>query len=153
MRISLGLTHWQALRGLIGPLSSKLQTSEAQLNSAQGRLEQVQAIDEWITHWSRHLSVDDAEQQLKGVNVPASRVYVGDELAAHKNLHANGFFPELPHERMGPKHYTGMPVIAVGAGRVSVNAPPMLGEHTAEILANLDAAILKTLTDEQVIGF
>ncbi len=145
--------QWQRLCDLIGPLSPELQACKDQLVSAQGRLRHAALIDAWIGAWSSQLSVDAAEHQLKAGGLSASRVVIGDELAANASLHDNGFFPELPHDRMGDRFYTGMPVLAVGAGRIPVNSPPLLGEHTYEVLAEVATQDLTELQAAGVIGF
>ena len=145
--------QWQALGDLIGPLSPQLQAVSGELASAHGRLRHAALIDAWIGAWSSPLTIDAAEHALRGAGLPASRVVTGDELATHASLHDNGFFPQLPHDRMGDRFYTGMPVLVVGAGRIPVGSPPLLGEHTHEVLAAVAKQELEDLQAAGVIGF
>jgi len=149
--------HWLALKHLIGDLPVELQPRE--LDTTAGRLQHVPAINQWICAWSSQHSVEQAEQLLKQAGVPAHRVVIGDELAAATQLHDNGFFPALPHQRMGTQTYTGMPVLVPGVGRIQVGSPPLLGQHTDAVLHRVaelnesDAGDLAALRAERVIGF
>jgi crotonobetainyl-CoA:carnitine CoA-transferase CaiB-like acyl-CoA transferase len=145
--------QWRTLCALIGAFTAPLAEVTDELFTAEGRAHHVDLINEWLSAWSSGYAVEDAERLLKQAGIPASRVIIGDELAANAKLHDNGFFPELPHARMGAKNYTGMPVIAVGCGRIAVGSPPLLGEHTHEVLAELGEPNLQDLQAARIIGF
>jgi len=42
---------------------------------------------------------------------------------------------EIEHPKLGPGRYVGSPIHLDGADRGDLRPPPLLGEHTAEVLA------------------
>ena len=144
--------QWHALCQLLGQMPASLAAVAAD-RSLASRRQQVPNIDAWIAAWSKTMSIDQAEAQLRRIGVSCSRVLTGDELAQHAEFHGSAFFVELDHPRMGPKVYTGIPVIAAGYGRVGVERPPCLGEHTREIFGALAGVDLETLTRRRIIGY
>jgi crotonobetainyl-CoA:carnitine CoA-transferase CaiB-like acyl-CoA transferase len=147
---------WQRLLPLIGPPPDSLAERLESLAGNPGRLEHADAIDRWLARWTCGQTVAAVERALRAAGVACSRVVIGDDLAADEALHANGFFAELDHPRMGSKTYTGLPVRLVGYGRVAVTRPPLLGEHTEQVLseiAGLDREALSALRGARAIGF
>jgi crotonobetainyl-CoA:carnitine CoA-transferase CaiB-like acyl-CoA transferase len=147
---------WQRLVGIIGTPPPALSGHLAELTSGPGRLEHGPLLDQWLAAWTREKTVEQVERALRELGVACSRVVVGSELAADDALHGSGFFVELDHPRMGPKVYTGLPVLLVGQGRVPVSRPPLLGEHTREVLGHclaVDEEELSSLQSTNAIGF
>jgi|TARA_B100000315_G_scaffold249635_1_gene281162 crotonobetainyl-CoA:carnitine CoA-transferase CaiB-like acyl-CoA transferase len=56
------------------------------------------------------------------------------ELTPHQE---RGFFQTLEHPECGPVQVPGVPFKSA-AGEIEINRPPLLGEHTKEILATID---------------
>jgi crotonobetainyl-CoA:carnitine CoA-transferase CaiB-like acyl-CoA transferase len=50
---------------------------------------------------------------------------------------ARGLLQELEHKTLGRGRYVGTPIHLDGASRGSRRPPPLLGEHTAEVLGEL----------------
>jgi crotonobetainyl-CoA:carnitine CoA-transferase CaiB-like acyl-CoA transferase len=53
---------------------------------------------------------------------------------------ARGLLLELEHPTLGRGRYVGSPIHLDEAGRGSLRPPPLLGQHTAEILSELRLA-------------
>jgi formyl-CoA transferase len=93
-------------------------------------------------------------QRLRKHGAPCAPIRTVDEVFDDPNLQRLGMPIELKHPRMGTVRYSGSP-IRLDATPVSYRlAPPQLGEHTAEILAELgyDEAAIALLRDKGATG-
>lgn len=140
--------QWRALREAMGESGRDL--GDEALATKAGRLAAQDAIDSALTAWLRALPVEEAERSLRTAGVPASRVVIGNDMAATDTT----FFPALSHPVAGTRHYTGVPVLRDGR-RVTHRRPPLLGEHTEYVLHDLlrlDPREVERLTATKVVG-
>lgn len=86
--------------------------------------------------------------RLAGAEVPSGPVNTLDEAFADPQVHARRMLIDVPHPTIGPLRMVGSPIkLAVNDGGAA-SAPPLLGQHTAEVLkgvlglsgADIDAA-------------
>jgi crotonobetainyl-CoA:carnitine CoA-transferase CaiB-like acyl-CoA transferase len=70
------------------------------------------------------------------LEIPASRMNRLEDLQADEHLRATGFFETIEDEAMGTLVFPGVPVRLDGL-RLPVRMPPRLGEHTAQVLAEI----------------
>jgi crotonobetainyl-CoA:carnitine CoA-transferase CaiB-like acyl-CoA transferase len=71
---------------------------------------------------------------LTGAGIPCGRVRTVAEALESPQVAARGLLLELDHPRAGRGRYVGSP-IRLGAGaRGSLRPPPLLGQHTREVL-------------------
>ena len=92
---------------------------------------------------------------MRTAEVPCSRVVTGDDMAADERAHASGFFPAVSHPSAETRYYTGIPVLLRGQGRPATRRPPMLGEHTEQVLYELlclTPSEVNTLMAEKTVG-
>jgi crotonobetainyl-CoA:carnitine CoA-transferase CaiB-like acyl-CoA transferase len=123
--------------------------------TVDGRLRDRAAIDAAIAAWTRtrgHLELMDT---LQALGVPAGAALSGPELLADPQLAARGGF--LPQDRpeVGVKHYPSQPYRFRFAASPPDRRAPLLGEHTAEVLAGrlgIGADELAVLERDDVIG-
>jgi formyl-CoA transferase len=74
---------------------------------------------------------------LEEAGVPCGVLQTYDQVLADPHLEARGFFVDLPHPRAGRVRALGSPArLAKSPARLN-RAGPVLGEHTAEVLAEL----------------
>ena len=72
---------------------------------------------------------------LRAAGIPCGRVQSVDEVCANPQVHARGMIRELEHPKAGTVKVTGVPIkLSETPGEVSA-PPPVLGEHTGEVLA------------------
>ena len=139
--------QWLRLKDVIG--DDRLATDA--FDSAAGRLEGVERIDEVLAAWMRPQAVGDVETALRSAGVPASRVVTGDDMASV----ATSFFPALAHPTSGTRRYTGVPVLLDGKHRPAARRAPLLGEHTERVLHDmlrLPPAEIEQLTASKAVG-
>jgi len=93
-------------------------------------------------------STEELLEDLRAAGVPASPVLDVDEVARHEQTLATGMLQELAGRTI-----VAPPLSADGERVLHRSAPPLLGEHTAEILAAADyeAAEIDRLTAAGVV--
>ena len=72
---------------------------------------------------------------LEGAGVPCGRVRTVAEALDSAQVAARGLLLEVEHPRLGAGRYLGSPIHLSEAGRGSRRPPPLLGQHTEEVLA------------------
>jgi crotonobetainyl-CoA:carnitine CoA-transferase CaiB-like acyl-CoA transferase len=73
--------------------------------------------------------------RLEGAGVPCGRVRTVAEALESEQVAARGLLLEVRHPTVGVGRYLASPIHLAEAGRGSRRPPPLLGEHTREILA------------------
>jgi formyl-CoA transferase len=97
-----------------------------------------------VAHWL---------ELFERAGIPCGRVRSVPEALEGPQVAARGLLLELAHPRVGSARYVGSPIGLDGAARGSLRPPPLLGQHTEEVLAELglDAAEVADLRGERVI--
>jgi formyl-CoA transferase len=80
--------------------------------------------DEWLSKLEHH-------------GVPAGRIKTVAEVCESEHLKARGMAVTLPHPKAGPITMMGVPVRLHDTPGAATVPPPLLGEHTEEILTGL----------------
>lgn len=143
--------QWLSLRQVVGEAWAE---DEALLHTS-GRLAHAKDIDAQLGAWTIRFEVAALEQMLRDAGVPASRVVNGDELAADAELNSSGFFAMISHPTAGFRRYTGTPIILTDHGRHPTRRPPLLGEHTEQVLYDIlkfDSLEVDALMAKKVVG-
>ena len=74
---------------------------------------------------------------LTAAGVPCGLLQTYDQVFHDPHLVARGFFPEAPHARLGPVKQVGSPMRLSETPPRMARAGPLLGEHSAQVLAEL----------------
>lgn len=77
---------------------------------------------------------------LRAEGVPCGEIADYDRVFTDPQLEARGFFVELPHPTLGTVRGIGTPLRLTGTPPRLGRAGPLLGEHTADVLAELGLA-------------
>jgi crotonobetainyl-CoA:carnitine CoA-transferase CaiB-like acyl-CoA transferase len=90
---------------------------------------------------------------LEEAGVPCGVLYRLDQALADEHVQARGLVVELPHSKVGTIRAVGSPMRLSGTPVRADHAGPLLGEHTAEVLAGLGVqeAELQKLAEEGVV--
>ncbi len=119
------------------------------------RLDHHDGFDAAVSAWTASQAPDDIVAALATRGVPAERVLTSDRMYDLDQLDARGFYEEVEHPITGRHRFPGWPFrITPGPLRHHLAPPPTLGQHNAEILAELGltAEDLAALRQQQVIG-
>jgi benzylsuccinate CoA-transferase BbsF subunit len=127
-------TEWLALAATIGRQDL---AGRADLRSAAGRLQAVDALEQAVAHWAAERSAPEAAALLQQAGVAAAVVASTKHLIEQdEQLAARGYFQTLDHPEIGPSLYTSPPYRMDGE-RVELQRQPLFGEHTHEVLTGI----------------
>jgi len=108
-------------------------------NFKRGRTGQAELI-EIINAWSRTLSVADLLAKLDGVGIPAAKYNELAEVWEEPQVRHRGLRATTPHRHAeaGTVDLIASPLAQMSASPATIRrAPPLLGEHTDEVLRTL----------------
>jgi formyl-CoA transferase len=85
--------------------------------------------------------------KCRAAGIPCSPIHTLEEALNHPHVQARGLVQTTPHPTLGDMPAVGFPVRFGGVPAQSTSAPPLLGQHTAEVLAGIgyDAAAIEAL--------
>jgi crotonobetainyl-CoA:carnitine CoA-transferase CaiB-like acyl-CoA transferase len=122
--------QWRALAALIGEAWAE----DEGLAAVNTRLERRDMIDEKLGRWTARFPAESLASRLRATGIAASKVRIGDDLAADQPAHESGFFAFVSHPTAGTRAHTGLPVTVAGGRRIPVRRAPLLGEHDEYVL-------------------
>ena len=153
MHCSLGdwtsLVQWVAGDGkaqdLVGPEWEDVQYRAAHADHL------FDVLDQWVADYSRDELLDRAQT----LRLPYATVRNPEALLDDEQLAARGYFAEVEHPELGRTfRYPGAPYVFNGSPWRARRRPPLVGEHTSEILRDelgLDAGEIAALIAEGII--
>ena len=85
--------------------------------------------------------------------MPSARVSTMDQVATEPQTEASGMLPAVKHPRLPDYRAVALPIKWDGERPAASRVPPLLGEHSAEVLAELgyDDAAIRGLVERHVI--
>ena len=107
-----------------------------------------------IEKWTIQRDKYEAMRLLAEAGVPAGAVLSTKELHENAHLSSRGFVHEVEHPEHGTIRLLGMPA-RLSESKVAIQAAPMLGEHTEEVLReslDMNGSNLDELSSAGVIG-
>jgi crotonobetainyl-CoA:carnitine CoA-transferase CaiB-like acyl-CoA transferase len=141
--------HWPRLLKLIGREDL---IGNARYDTPDARIKCEAEVDALVTGWTQQRTKHEAMAQLSAVGVPAGAVLDTQELIDEPSFRQRGILQTMVHgeRRMTmptwPVRFDGVPT--------EVKSAPLLGEHTAEVLADwlgLDAAAVAGLRQAGIV--
>jgi crotonobetainyl-CoA:carnitine CoA-transferase CaiB-like acyl-CoA transferase len=144
--------QWAALRRAVGDPEW---ATDPTLATAAGREREHDRIDAELQAWCRARSADEVVALLWPAGVPVGKVLQPHDQPELAQLRARRFFEEVEHPVIGPSRYATLPMrFSRGPERVHRRHAPLLGEHTAELLAELGlgAADIEALEADGIVG-
>ncbi|HEX5320317.1 MAG TPA: CoA transferase [Stellaceae bacterium] len=141
--------HWTRLLKLIGREDL---IGDARFDTYEARVEHEAEINEIVGAWTRQRTKQEAMTQMSSVGVPAGAVLDTNDLVNEPSFYERGILQKMTHgERTmsmptWPVRFDGVPS--------AVKPAPLLGEHTAEVLADwlgLDEAAVTGLRNDGVV--
>jgi crotonobetainyl-CoA:carnitine CoA-transferase CaiB-like acyl-CoA transferase len=102
---------------------------------------------------TRGLSAADVLERLQRAGVPSERVSSMDQVATEPQTEASGMLPAVKHPRVPDYRAVALPIRWDGERPATTRVPPLLGEHSTEVLAELgyDAAAIVDLGERHVV--
>lgn len=114
------------------------------------RRELVDALEPILARRSR----DEWLRDLEAHGVPCGPVNTLDEALNDAQVRHNGLVQEISHPTVGPLRTVGLPMLFGGERPEVQMPPPLLGQHTEEVLAEYGVAPdqIDRLAEDRVLG-
>lgn len=144
--------QWTAL---VGALGHPAWATDPALASADGRRANHDRMDTELQEWCIDRSAAEVIDVLWGAGVPVGEVIQPHGQVGVAPFADRRFFEELDHPVAGTARYATLPMrFADGPERLHRTPAPRLGEHTAELLAEIGVSPtdLAALRAEGVVG-
>ncbi|MBI2963614.1 MAG: CoA transferase [Deltaproteobacteria bacterium] len=124
-------TEWRAL---CSAMEDPALAADPRFATLAERKRNEDGLEERIHQWTRSLAPDEVTRRLQAAGVAAFTTMTNQDLAEDPHLARRGFFVDLPHPEVGPRHHAGIPW-RMSATPCTVESPaPCLGEHTRDVL-------------------
>ncbi|HEY7435841.1 MAG TPA: CoA transferase [Methylomirabilota bacterium] len=117
------------------------------------RVEHRVALQEALARVTRTLTAEELLDRLQRAGVPSARVSTMDQVASEPQTEASGMLPATKHPRRPDYRAVALPIKWDGERPATSRVPPLLGEHSAEVLAELgyDDDAIRGLVERHVI--
>jgi formyl-CoA transferase len=128
--------------------------ADPRCRDAKSRWEHRDALNEIITAWTRTRTKQAVMAELGKAGVPCGAVLDTGEILDDPHLNARGQVHTIDHATRGRIRLPGCPV-RLSASEAPTTPPPLAGEHTAEVLAEvlgLSPADVAKLQERGVLG-
>jgi crotonobetainyl-CoA:carnitine CoA-transferase CaiB-like acyl-CoA transferase len=127
--------------------------ADSRYASNPARVTHRAVLFETLATVTRTLATDELLARLLKAGVPSAPILKVDQVAALPQTEASGMLVSAKHPRLDDYRGIGLPIRWDGERPGVARVPPLLGEHTAEVLAELgfDAAAIKDLGDRHVV--
>ena len=149
-----GDEHWRRLTVLMGQ-PELYQDPRFDENYKRGKLNRLELMD-IINEWSRGFTSEELQAKFDEVGIPAARYNELPEVWEDPQVQHRGLRVTTPHSwaATGSVDLIASPLANMSASPATIRrAPPLLGEHTAEVLGELgyDEARIAELQELKVI--
>lgn len=124
-------TLWRSFCAVLG--EAGLETDPRFATNAQ-RVTNYAALRALLAPRFRSRPVTAWLAALEGAGIPCGRVRTVAEALDNPQVTARGLLLDVEHASIGSGRYVGSPIHLTGAGRGSTLPPPLLGQHTDEVL-------------------
>src|SRR4051794_14112384 len=141
---------WPALVKVLGRPQL---ADDPRFKSADARWENRDALDAIVEEWTRQRSKYEVMQLLGDAGVPCGACQDTGEVLADPHLKAREIIVDVDYPPRGPSQTVGCPV-KLSDSPAKTPRPPLLGEHTAELLhalCGVDPNEVKRLKEEGVV--
>jgi len=119
------------------------------------RAEHAEHLFDVLDEWVKNYTCDELLKRAQTLRLPYASVRHPEALFADEQLAARGYFVEVHHPELHRSfRYPGAPYLFTRSPWRVYRRPPLLGEHTAEVLRDelsLDAGELAMLAAEGII--
>jgi len=127
--------------------------ADARFKNNPARVNNRVALVEALAAVTRTLATEELLARLQQAGVPSAPIVTLDRVAVEPQTEASGMLIPVKHPRVPDYRAVGLPIKWDGERPGVSRVPPLLGEHTAEVLAELgyDDATIKELAVRHVV--
>jgi CoA:oxalate CoA-transferase len=136
--------HWLNLTDALGRPDLRM---DEDLNQLPGRMRRIDEVTEILSEWTRARTREEVMQLCKRHHVPAAPLRDVTEVVRDEQMHSRGFLKYV-ETGAGVVALPNSPIRYGGSALRTLTPPPLLGEHTDDVvseLCGLDEAALAEL--------
>jgi formyl-CoA transferase len=126
----------QMWRGFVAAMGQPELADDPRFASAESRWENRAALDALVETWTRQRSKHEVMRLMGEAGVPCGATLDTGEVLTDPHLRARDMIVDVDYPTRGTYQTVGCPV-KLSESPADVTRPPLLGEHTAELLASL----------------
>jgi crotonobetainyl-CoA:carnitine CoA-transferase CaiB-like acyl-CoA transferase len=126
--------QWQRLCQAVGQAQFAKDPRYAENHA---RIARRAEVEELVSAWFREKSTDEWVALLADVEVPCGPIHTIDRILADPQVAALGILKTLVHPTSGPLRMVGAPFHLSADDTEPYLPPPLIGEHTREVLKEL----------------
>lgn len=153
--IAVGTASNKLFRALCVAIGRPELAEDPDFRTHRGRTARREETNAFVAEWMRERSCDEALAALgpEGADIPCGRVQSPEELVEDPQLVARGMVERHAHPELGEIVFHGNPLRYSEAPPRARALAPALGEHNAEVFAEVgvDAEELSRLADAGVV--
>jgi crotonobetainyl-CoA:carnitine CoA-transferase CaiB-like acyl-CoA transferase len=131
-------SHWTGLKKLMGQ-PDWLDSFDDDWLEFSVTPEKVAVFHDGFARWVADLPKDATAEEAQRLGVPLVPVKEAGDLKNSPQYRHRGFFQRVTHPLLGTAAYPGVPYLMTASPARIATAAPSLGQHTAEVLASLNA--------------
>ena len=109
-------------------------TKDPRFDTVRKRVEQRETLVPLLNGVMGARSADEWLKRFEAAGVPAGRIKTVPEVCESEHLKARGMITRLKHPKAGEIRVMGVPIKLHGTPGAVTTAPPLLGQHTDEVL-------------------
>ncbi|MCT8971832.1 CaiB/BaiF CoA transferase family protein [Microbaculum marinisediminis] len=109
-----------------------LQDERFATNSA--RMQRIEDVEAIVSEWAMARTSDEVLAAMDEAGIPCARVATIGEICNNEQLHARGQFMDVENPAYGKITMAGIPIQLSDTPGQLRHAPPVVGQHTAEVL-------------------
>ncbi|MBX3070639.1 MAG: CoA transferase [Thermomicrobiales bacterium] len=134
---------WQRLCAALGMTDA---AADERFSSNAGRITNKEALYAAIEGALSERTIAEVVELLDGAGVPCGAIYSVRQLFEDPDLESAGLMQEVAHPTIGQLTLPGLPYQMSGHDLSVRSAPPLLGQHTEEVLREIG------LSDEEILA-
>ena len=128
---------------------------DARFSTAAARVAHVEEVEAEVSRWIEGLTAIEAVSVLEEAGIPCAKIATVAEVVTNPQLRDRGQIAEVEHPTAGRYPTHGVTVSLADTPGGIDRPPPLLGEHTAEILRDWLGASeteVKALVEQKVLS-
>ena len=125
--------QWARLRDVLGSPA----LNDPRFDGYEGRRDNREEVDGAVTQALAALGCDEWLEKLRAARVPCGPVNDVARALTDVQVQARDMVVEIPHPEGGSFRTTGNPIKLSGSPGESYDPPPLLGQHTDEVLTSV----------------
>ncbi len=144
-----GQAMWLKLKALL----SDARLDHTDFADGKGRSQHRDRLNEILNEITRQKSSDAWIAIFNEAGIPAGEINTIDKAFESPQVKHLGIARDVVSQERGPTQMVGQPIVMSGAESMIPTPPPLMGQHTDEVLteAGYSAAEIATLKEKQVV--